>query len=149
LITATSLLDKLKPAELSSIDVVGLKEKCYTAMNDDMNTPILIAHLFDGVKMINSINDGNASVNNVDLEILKKLYSDFVFDILGFKSDALSGESADHEVLGDVVDLLINLRIEAKQNKDWATSDKIRNSLSQLGFEIKDTKEGSEWALKK
>ena len=118
-------------------------------MNDDLNTPILIAHLFDGVKMINSINDGNASITGSDLEILKTLYNDFVFEILGFKSEAISGESGGNEVLGDVVDLLLNLRIEAKQHKDWATSDKIRNSLTQLGFEIKDTKEGFEWSFKK
>lgn len=149
LFNAVALLQVLQPSTNSTIDVAGLKEKCYTAMNDDLNTPILIAHLFDGVKMINSVNDGNASVNTADLELLKKLYNDFVSDILGFKSENLSGGSANHEVLGEVVELLLNLRIEAKKNKDWATSDKIRNSLTEMGFEIKDTKEGFEWAFKK
>jgi len=149
LFNAIALLEVLQPSANSTIDVAGFKEKCYTAMNDDINTPILIAHLFDGVKMINSVNDGNASLNIADLELLKKLYNDFVSDILGFKSESLSGGSARHEVLGEVVELLLNLRIEAKKNKDWATSDKIRNSLIELGFEIKDTKEGFEWALKK
>ena len=147
LFKAVTLLDGLKPGEQSSIDVPGLREKCYAAMNDDMNSPILIAHLFDGVKMINSVNDGKATVNSADLELLKKLYQDFVFDILGLKSE--SGGSESQEVLGNVVDLLLNLRIEAKKNKDWVLSDKIRNSLSELGFEIKDTKEGFEWELKK
>ena len=149
LINATVLLEKLKPTELSSVDVAALKEKCYTAMNDDLNTPILIAHLFDGVKMINSINDGNATVNSSDLEILKKLYKDFVFDILGFKSETVSSNSDGPQVLDGVVDLLLNLRVEAKIKKDWATSDKIRNNLTQLGIEIKDTKEGFEWTFKK
>jgi cysteinyl-tRNA synthetase len=149
LLKAVSILQGLQSQEQSSVDVIELKENCYAAMNDDMNTPVLIAHLFDGVKMINSINDGKATINGADLEILKKLYNDFVFDILGFKSEASTGESSNSEVLGNVVDLLLNLRIEAKKNKDWATSDKIRNSLTELGFEIKDTKDGFEWALKK
>jgi cysteinyl-tRNA synthetase len=149
LLKAVSILEGLQPQEQSSVDVAGLKDNCYAAMNDDMNTPVLIAHLFDGVKMINSVNDGKSTINSADLEILKKLYNDFVFDILGFKSEASSGESSNGEVLGNVVDLLLNLRIEAKKNKDWATSDKIRNSLTELGFDIKDTKDGFEWALKK
>ena len=149
LFKAVSLLEGLKPNEQSSIDVPGLREKCYAAMNDDMNSPILIAHLFDGVKMINSVNDGKATVNSADLELLKKLYQDFVFDILGLKSESEAGGSESQEVLGNVVDLLLNLRIEAKKNKDWVLSDKIRNSLTELGFEIKDTKEGFVWELKK
>jgi len=148
LLNAAELLNVLITSENSTFDVPGLKEKCYAAMNDDLNTPVLISHLFDGVKMINSVNNGNASVNFSDLEILKTLYNDFVFDILGFKSEKLSGEPATKEVLSDVVDLLLNLRIEAKKNKDWATSDKIRNSLTELGIEVKDTKEGFEWVLK-
>jgi cysteinyl-tRNA synthetase len=104
--------------------------------------------LFDGVKMINSVIHDLATVNGADLKILKKLYNDFVFDILGFKSEALSGGSDKEEVLNSVVDLLLNLRIDAKKNRDWATSDKIRNNLTELGFEIKDTKEGFTWELK-
>jgi len=149
LLKAVELLDGLTPAETTTLNINVLKENCYAAMNDDLNTPVLIAHLFDGVKMINSINDGKSSVTSSDLEILRKLYNDFVFDILGFKSEVLSVESGNQEVLSNVVDLLLNLRIEAKKNKDWATSDKIRNSLTELGFEIKDTKEGFEWELKK
>lgn len=149
LLNATASLDGLVPAAHSSIDVNALKEKCYTTMNDDLNTPILIAHLFDGVKMINSINDGKATIDAADLETLKKLYADFVFDILGFKSEMQHTGSAKDEVLAGVVDLLLTLRIEAKKNKDWSTSDKIRNSLTEMGFEIKDTKEGFEWAMKK
>ena len=147
LFTTIALLDGLQPCSQSTIDVVGLKEKCYAAMNDDMNTPILIAHLFEGVKMINSVNDGKASINIDDLLLLKKLYADFVFDILGFRVENSNIESSKNGVLENVVNLLLNLRIDAKKNKDWATSDKIRKSLTELGFEIKDTKEGFEWKL--
>lgn len=147
LFTTIALLDGLQPGLQSTIDVVGLSEKFYAAMNDDMNTPILIAHLFEGVKMINSVNDGKASINIDDLLLLKKLYADFVFDILGFRVENSNIESSKNGVLENVVNLLLNLRIDAKKNKDWATSDKIRKSLTELGFEIKDTKEGFEWKL--
>ena len=149
LFNAVKLFDGLKTADNSTIDVAGLKERCYSAMNDDLNTPVLIAHLFDGVRMINSVNDGKDSVNSPDLVVLKKIYNDFIFEILGLKTEKLALESGSQEVLSNVVDLLLDLRIEAKKNKDWATSDKIRNRLNELGFEIKDTKEGSEWVLKK
>ncbi len=147
LFTTIALLDGLQPGLQSTIDVVGLSEKFFAAMNDDMNTPILIAHLFEGVKMINSVNDGKASINIDDLLLLKKLYADFVFDILGFRVENSNIESSKNGVLENVVNLLLNLRIDAKMNKDWATSDKIRKSLTELGFEIKDTKEGFEWKL--
>jgi cysteinyl-tRNA synthetase len=99
--------------------------------------------------MINSVNDGKASIDMAGLGILKRLYDGFVFDILGFQQETIPSGQANHEVLNDVVDLLLKLRIEAKNNKDWATSDKIRDSLTELGFEIKDTKEGFEWVFKK
>jgi cysteinyl-tRNA synthetase len=149
LLKAVSLLDGITGGDYSTIEVNGLKENCYAAINDDLNTPVLIAHLFDGVKMINSIHDGKASVSTSDLETLKKLYNDFVFDILGFKSELASAGSEKEELLHNVVELLLSLRIEAKRNKDWATSDKIRNSLTELGIEVKDTKEGFTWELKK
>lgn len=150
LFNAMALLEALQPASTSSVAVHALKDKCVQAMNDDLNTPILIAHLFDGVKMINSVHDGHASVNETDLTILKTIYNDFVYGILGLKPETLQGgEPANQDVLENVVDLLLNLRIEAKKNKDWATSDKIRHHLTELGFEIKDTKEGFEWTLKK
>jgi len=149
LFKAIALLEGLEPSANSTIDVQGLLQKCDDAMNDDLNTPILIAHLFDGVRMINSVNDGKASVSSADLEILVKLYNDFVFDILGFKSETSLADSESHEMLENVVDLLLQLRVEAKANKDYATSDKIRNGLTKLGFEIKDTKEGCDWVLNK
>ena len=149
LFKAVTLIDGLKLSDQSTIDVQGLIEKCDNAMNDDLNSPILIAHLFDGVKMINSVNDGKASLNRTDQILLKKLYSDYVFDILGLKFDISGSSTENSELMGSVVDLLLNLRVEAKKNKDWATSDKIRNRLAELGFVIKDTKDGFEWELKR
>lgn len=149
LFKAISILEGLTASATSTVDIKGLKEKCYAAINDDLNTPILIAHLFDGVKMINSIQDGKATISASDLTELKKLYSTFTFDILGLQAESGSKANDGESTLKEVVDLLLNLRIEAKNNKDWATSDKIRNSLTQMGFEIKDTKDGFEWEIKK
>ncbi|MDP4186303.1 MAG: cysteine--tRNA ligase, partial [Bacteroidota bacterium] len=132
----------------SSIDVPTLKKNCYEAMNDDLNSPILIAHLFDAVKMVNSIHDNKATVSEADLNELKLIFHNFVFEILGLK-DEETGAADNSEVLTQVVDLLLNLRIQAKANKDWATADRIRNELNQIGFEIKDRKDGFEWELKK
>ncbi len=148
LFKAVVLIDGLKLSDQSTIDVPGLKEKCDNAMNDDLNSPILIAHLFDGVKMINSVNDGKGTINSFDQGLLKKLYSDCVFDILGLQPNISDVGTDNSKVLGQVVDLVLNLRIEAKKNKDWPTSDKIRNRLAELGIVVKDTKDGFEWELK-
>jgi len=149
LFKAIGVLEGLTPSATSTVDIAGLKEKCYAAINDDLNTPILIAHLFDGVKMINSIQDGKATISASDLAELRKLYSSFTFDILGLQAESGTANNDEGNTLKEVVDLLLNLRIEAKNNKDWATSDKIRNSLTEMGFEIKDTKDGFEWEIKK
>jgi cysteinyl-tRNA synthetase len=149
LFKAINLIDGLKISDLSTIGVRDIIEKCENAMNDDLNSPILIAHLFDGVKMINSVKDGKETINSTDQQLLKKLYTDYVFDILGLQPNISGGGIENGEVLGNVVHLLLNLRVEAKKNKDWATSDKIRNSLTELGFVVKDTKDGFEWELKR
>ncbi|GET27370.1 cysteine--tRNA ligase [Prolixibacter sp. NT017] len=149
LMKAIEVLGNLPASAGSTVDVAALKEKCYEAMNDDLNSPVLIAHLFDGVKMINSINDGKEKISAKDLTVLQQLYREFAFDILGLQSEEQAAAGGGEETMTHVVDLLLNLRIEAKKNKDWATADKIRNELSALGFEIKDTKDGFSWELKK
>jgi cysteinyl-tRNA synthetase len=116
-------------------------------MADDMNSPIAISYLFEGVKIINSVADGKTTLTAADRDSLKTLFDAFVFDILGLKAETQA--EGNSEVLNDVVALLMNLRADAKANKDWATSDKIRNELTAIGFEIKDTKEGVSWELKK
>jgi cysteinyl-tRNA synthetase len=147
LMTAVSTLNDLTGTEKSTIDISALKDKCYAALNDDLNSPIAIAHLFDGVKMINSVKAGNEKISTTDLIELKSFYHSMVFDILGLKQEQ-TADSGKSELLTGTVELLINLRKEAKENKDWATSDKIRNELNSLGIELKDTKEGVEWKLK-
>ncbi|MCF8366808.1 MAG: cysteine--tRNA ligase [Bacteroidales bacterium] len=144
MLTAAETLTKLKSSDKSTVDVAALRQKCYAAMNDDFNSPILIAHLFDGVKMINSINDGKENINAEDLELLRKLYQDFVFDVLGLKAEnAASG--ADDATVDGLMNLILEMRKHAKENKDWGTADKIRDSLKELSITVKDTKEGASW----
>ena len=148
LMEAVSAIDKIKSSASSSVDVKLLRAKCYEAMNDDMNTPILIAHLFDGAKMINNIVAGNDTISEADLKELKDTFHLFCFDVLGLKEEVGSSDGRE-AAYGKVVDMLLDQRNKAKANKDWATSDLIRNELTALGFEIKDTKDGSEWRLNK
>ncbi|SHF07980.1 cysteinyl-tRNA synthetase [Mariniphaga anaerophila] len=148
LFAAFDALDKLPVSAESSIDVAGLKEKCFAALNDDLNSPIAIAHLFDGVRMINSVKSGSEKISESDLEDLKSFFHTMVFEILGLKPDAAAAQGAGNEIMDKVIDLVLQLRLEAKTRKDWATADKIRDELSGLGVEIKDTKEGFEWSLK-
>lgn len=143
LLTAVKVLDKLTPSETSTVEIATLQEKCFEALNDDLNSPIAIAHLFDGVKMINSIKAGTATITQEDLQQLKSFYHTMVFDILGLKEEEDS--SAGDEVVGGLMQLLINLRQSAKTAKDWTTADKIRDELKNLGITIKDTKDGAEW----
>ena len=132
----------------TSVDVAGLRGKCYDAMNDDMNTAQVISHLFDASRAINQIADKKATISESDLEELKATFSLFMFDILGLKEERGS-DSAREEAFGKVVDMLLEQRQAAKAAKDWATSDRIRNELAALGFEIKDSKEGATWKLNK
>ncbi len=144
LMKAVELLPGLKASANSSVNVSQLEENCYAAINDDLNTPIAIAHLFDGVRMINSINDNSTTISAGDLSRLSSLYNKFVFEILGLKKDASDGGKSD-ELLNKVVGLVLELRQEAKNNKDWATSDRIRKELAQIGIQVKDRKDGFDW----
>ena len=146
LMTAVRALDKVKASAGNTVDVDALITQCEEAIDDDLNTPVLISHLFDGVRMINSLVAGNEKIDAGNLAKLKKLYQDYVFDILGLKAESES-VSQDHEVLGKILDMVMSIRTEAKQKKDWATSDKIRDELKAAGVAIKDTKEGYEWEL--
>ncbi|WP_372752294.1 cysteine--tRNA ligase [Labilibaculum sp.] len=147
LMTAIETLDKIKVSDSSSNSIEELKTKCYEALSDDFNTPILIAHLFDGVKMINSLASGKEKISASDLGSLKKLYNELVFDVLGLKKEGEEG--GNNEILDQVIRLLLSTRDEAKKNKDWATADKIRDELTHLGIVVKDTKDGHEWEIVK
>jgi len=139
--------DKIQPSETSgNAFVKEFRSKCYEAMNDDLNTPVVISHLFEAARIINTVASGNEKISSGDLNELKETFKLFFYDILGMKSDS-SASGANNEAYGKAVDLLLNVRQEAKQRKDWVTSDYIRNQLTSIGFEIKDTKDGFEWKL--
>jgi cysteinyl-tRNA synthetase len=146
LMEAYNAIGRIQPAAESTVSVTEFKGKCYEAMDDDLNTPIVISHLFDAAKVINQAVDGNAKLTAADVAELKALFDTFLFDILGIKAEE-GGGSGREEAFGKVVDMLLEQRAIAKANKDWATSDKIRNELTALGFEIKDTKDGATWKL--
>lgn len=148
LLEAAANLDKLTPSATSSVELGGLRAKCFEAMNDDLNSPIVISHLFDATRAINSVLAGQATISEADLAELKEVFKLFLFDILGIKPKQ-QAEGGNNEAYGKVVDMLLQMRIDAKANKDWALADKIRNELTALGFEIKDTKDGFEWKLSK
>ncbi|MCD6355226.1 MAG: cysteine--tRNA ligase [Prolixibacteraceae bacterium] len=147
LMNAVKTLKELTASKKSSVDISSLKKKCFAALNDDLNSPVAIAHLFEGVKIINSIKAGNETISADDLSELKSFYNNMIFDVLGFKEEQRT-EAGDNEILDNTVELLLSLRKEAKANKDWGTADKIRDKLNAIGIEIKDTKEGVDWNLK-
>mgnify|MGYP000353783261 FL=1 len=144
LMEAVSYLDKIEVGKTSTFDVDKWKKDCYTAMNDDFNTPILISHLFDGVKLINQIKENKASLISEDLEVFKQTLNAFVFDVLGLMNETSQDNS---EKVKGVVELLIKLRKEARENKDWALSDQIRDELIELGIQLKDGKEGTTFSV--
>lgn len=145
LMDAIDNLKDLPTAEVSNFDIPEWRQKCYDAMNDDFNTPILIAHLFEGVKHINLIKEGKEKITDADKVLLQQTINDFVFDVLGLEHKTESNQ--DSNKLQGVVELLIQLRNEARSNRDFATSDKIRDQLSAMGIQLKDSKEGTTFSV--
>ena len=137
---------KASPASTAAVDQFATR--CAEAMNDDLNTAQVIAVLFDACRLINQVNDGNATLTAADIDALKRLFNDYLFDILGVRDDAAGGDDVDLTPYRKAVDLLLEVRANAKQARDWATSDLIRDRLAEAGFDVKDTKEGFEWKLK-
>ena len=140
LMHAFSLLDGLKASAATGIEIQPLVDRCYEAMNDDFNSPVLIAELFEASRVINSIQDGKLKIDAANLELLKHLMNTFILDILGLKK-----EQAANDDLPKILTLIVTLRNEAKINHDYATSDKIRNGLHEIGFQLNDGKEGTSW----
>ncbi|MFL1012348.1 cysteine--tRNA ligase [Flavisericum labens] len=145
LMDALNLLDGLKAAETSSFDVAAWKQKCYHAMNDDFNSPILIAHLFEAAKFINQVKEGSETISEDDLDLLKGTMDSFVFDVLGLLKSTNNENGTDK--LTGAVDVLIKLRQEARANKDFALSDKIRDELAEIGIQLKDGKDGTTFSV--
>jgi cysteinyl-tRNA synthetase len=140
---AIETLDKIKPSDISSSDISSLATKCRDAMNDDLNTPVLLSHLFEGVKLINSVADGSVKLNAPDIDSLRKVFRTYVLDILGLRYEAPSRDKT--TLTDDLMKIIIDLRQQARNNKDWSLSDKIRDDLKNAGIILKDQKEGPEW----
>lgn len=145
LMEAISVLEDLQPSETSDFNVQEWQRKCYDAMNDDFNTPVLIAHLFEAVKHINLINDKKEKISTFDLALLTKTIKDFTFDVLGLENIAVAEDNQDK--INGVVNLLIQMRAEAKANKNYALSDAIRDKLLALGIQLKDSREGTTYTI--
>ena len=140
-------LMKLQASATTTVEIGNLRERCQEAMDDDLNSPIVISHLFDSARAINTVFDGKGTINEADLNELREVWKTYAIDILGLQLDGAQDAGAGMDAYKGAIDMLLNMRLEAKRNKDWATSDKIRNELTALGFTIKDTKDGFEWSL--
>jgi len=145
LMEAVDGLAAIKSGSTSTLDIASWKQNCYDAMNDDFNSPILIAQLFEGVRFINLLKDNSATLNAEDLKNFTKTMNAFVFDVLGLKDEKAIGNNNDK--LEGVVQILINMRMEARANKDFAMSDQIRDQLIALGIQLKDGKEGTTFSV--
>ena len=155
---AYARLLKIKPSAETTPSLLGegrgeapLRQRCAEAMDDDLNTPFVIAALFDSVRAINTVWDGKGTISKADLNELRDVWKTYAIDILGLRLEEANGEglmaNGQAKAFHGAIDLLLGIRLQAKQNKDWATSDKIRNELTALGFQIKDTKDGFEWSI--
>ena len=146
LMDANRSLSELNTSDTSSLDIPGWRQSCYDAMNDDFNSPILIAQLFEGARMVNSLKEGVETITSEDLEILRQTFHDFLFEVLGMVDVSAESNSSGDKLAG-TIDLLIHLRNEARANKDFATSDAIRDQLQEIGIQLKDGKEGTTYSL--
>ena len=144
LMAANDILATLKPTtEGAAFDVDALMQACNAAMNDDLNSPVMIAHLFDGVRAINGAKDGNVALSQDRLEQMRKLFNDMLFTVMGLKPEAEA--KADDDLSAGLMDVLLGMRADAKNRKDFAASDLIRDKLTALGVTVKDTKDGPVW----
>jgi len=145
LMAGVKILDVLPVSDSSDVDVETLKGKCYAAMNDDFNSPMLISHLFEAVKTINSIAEGRIKINAADKESLQTLVHGMVDGVLGLKSIEETGDTG---LIDGLMSLILDVRARARANKDWGTSDAIRDQLTDLNIVVKDGKDGATWELK-
>ncbi len=142
-LTAIELLKDIKASATSAVDVKDLVNRAYDAMNDDFNTPMVVAVLFDAVKEINLLKAGTKTATAEDIEGLKKLFNDFLVEIMGIQSEETASSN---DISASLMQVILDLRKDAKENKNYAMSDKIRDELRLLKIIIKDTKEGAEWS---
>ena len=149
LMKGVETLGKLKPSAATSeaVKPAELEARCREAMDDDLNSPMVISALFDYVRLINQIAEGQATISEADLAELKRIFDLYVFEILGLRNEKQEGAAGGSDMLAKVVDMILAVRQDAKANKDWATSDKIRNELTAIGIRVKDRKDGVDWEL--
>ena len=145
LMEAVNFLDKIEAGKTSTFDVEKWKSDCYAAMNDDFNTPVLISHLFEAVKTVNQIKEGNATLTSDDLAVFTKTINAFTFDVLGLMNETSEANNSDK--LSGVVEMLIQMRKQAREDKNWALSDEIRDKLLALGIQLKDGREGTTFSV--
>lgn len=145
LLKAVNTLNKLKISGETDFDVPALEARCYEALNDDLNSPVLLAHLFEAVRFINSVADGIEKIDSKGLESLKHLFNTFVFDILGLKDESAGKEN--QVLTTELINVIVDLRQEAKKRKEFDVSDRIRQTLKDLGITIKDRKDGADWEM--
>lgn len=143
LMNALKLLDGLKTSATSSFNFENLSGSIYDALNDDFNTSVAIAGLFEAVGLINSINDGTATISVTDKEALQKLFKDIVQDVLGLKEETNSSS----DKVDGLMNVILELRKDVRAKKDFAASDKIRDELLKVGIQVKDGKEGVSWTM--
>ena len=146
LLDASKHIANIPVSDTSTDEVKALRQKCYDAMNDDLNTPILLSHLFEATRIINSAIAGIEKLSQEDIDELTFLFNTFLFELLGIEDNSALKDTS-YEAFEKAVNMLLEMRQEAKRNKDWAKSDKIRDDLTKAGFVIKDTATGFEWSL--
>ena len=137
-------LSKLVPVDKSTSDIKVIQKNCYEAMNDDFNSPIVIANLFEASRIINSVNDKKETISVEDIELLKKIFNDFVFEILGLTKEDKAGNDG---LTNELMNIILMIRQNVRSKKDFETSDKIRDELNKINISIKDNKEGSSWEI--
>jgi cysteinyl-tRNA synthetase len=145
LMDSYNTLQTLKAGSTSSEDIKALQAKCYDAMNDDFNTPILVAHLFDAARIVNSANDNKLSLTQNDIDLLKRIYQNFIFDVMGLQTEEENSKA--NAILAKVMSMVLDIRNKAKVDKNFSLSDEIRNKLTDAGVQIKDGKEGASWKI--
>ncbi len=146
LMKGMQILEKIKPSADSTVDVKTLKEKAYESMNDDMNCPVLLSHLFEGARLINAIHDGHEKISDPDLKLLRTIMQTFTYDLLGLKTENIQ-LSENSTLTDELIRMILQLRQDAKNRKEFTVSDRIRSELEGLGIKVKDTKDGFEWEL--
>lgn len=147
LMKGVETLGKIRPADRSSVSPAELEERCRAAMDDDLNSPMVISALFDWVRIINQLADGSQAISASDLEVLRTVVHRYVFDILGLTDEKAAGNASGRDYVTPLVEMLLAERLKARAVKDWAASDRIRDGLLAAGIRVKDRKDGSDWEL--